>query len=162
MYHNNIFYNIFFTGRFFYWLRIFGARPDFLLVICGLLGFYVGNNSISFWCAVVAGVFSGSFSSCPALVFIIIYTISSFLGYYFRDKRYSSSPWFLLLFSCLLSFFLTSFYFILLFILGKLYYPLNMCLYFVAQCFLNALIIYPLAGLVRLFTRPENFDFRKS
>ena len=151
----------FLQADFFYWIRILGTRPDFLLVICGLLGFYVGNNTISFWCSVFAGISSGSFSSCPALILIIIYTVSSFLGYHFRDKRYASSSWFLFFFSCLLSFVSSFIYFVVLFLFNKLSL-VNIFFYFVAQCLFNSLIIYPFACLVRLFTRTENFDFRNS
>ena len=40
----------FLQADFFYWIRIFDSRPDFLLVICGLLGFYIAEKkyNISF------------------------------------------------------------------------------------------------------------------
>lgn len=151
----------FLQADFFYWIRIFDSRPDFLLVLCGLLGFYVGNKTISFWCAVFAGVSAGAFSSCPAILFVTIYAISSFIGFSFRGKRYSSSPWFLFFFSCLISLISSFIYLIVLLFLNKLSL-LNMFFYFVAQCFFNSIIIYPFSCLIRLFTRTENFDFRKS
>lgn len=153
----------FLQSDFFYWLRIFNARPDFLLIICGLLGFYtVGKYSTSFLCSVFAGVSAGAFSSCPVFLFVFIYSISSFLGFIFRDKRYSSSSLFLLFFSCLLSLVSSFIYLIILLFLNNLSSPVDMFFYFVAQCFLNSLIIYPLACLIRLFTMTKNpfLDFK--
>ncbi len=158
-----LFLMAFLQSDFFYWIRIFGTRPDFLLITCGLLGFYtVGKYYTSFLCSVFAGITAGAFSSCSALLFVIIYSISSFLGFVFRDKRYSSSTWFLLLFSCLLSFVSSFVYSVILLFLNKLHSPLDMFFYFVAQCFLNSLIIYPLACLIRIFTMTKNpfLDFK--
>ena len=69
----------FLQSDFFYWLRIFNARPDFLLIICGLLGFYtVGKYSTSFLCSVFAGVSAGAFSSCPVFLFVFMLFVPAF------------------------------------------------------------------------------------
>ena len=154
----------FLQADFFYSIRIFDSHPDFLLVICGLLGFYIAEKkyNISFWCSVFAGVSAGSFSSCNTILFVLIYSISSFLGFILKDdryKRYSSSPWFLFVFSCLISLISSIVYLIVLFFVNKLSL-LNIFFYFAAQCFFNSIIIYPFSCLIRLFTRSQDFDFR--
>ncbi len=133
-------------------LAVFGCKPDFLLALSVFIGFYIGGTSIPMFCAATAGIFAGMFSAAPFAFYCVMYCTACAVGILCRHRRFSQlkmAPLIVIALGTLSSIIFYFLYFLL--SSGVSFLP-----YFFKTAFLylllNAVIAFPVAALVRVFS----------